>query len=305
MKRDLIGYGQHPPAVNWPGSAKVAVNFCVNYEEGAEYALTNGDAHHESYLSDLGTLPVTPGIRHLNIESAYEYGSRAGFWRILEAFTRRGLAFTVNGVGLALEQNPEAARAIADTVCDIQCHGWRWIDYQFMDEAEERAHIANCVTGVEKLTGARPIGWYTGRPSAHTRRLVVEEGGFLYDSDCYNDDLPFWNHDYGRPLLVLPYSLDTNDSAFTRPHGFKLGDEILQYWKDSFARLHWEGEGGEGRPPRPKMMTIGLHGRVIGRPGRISALERFLDYLQGQEGAWICRRGDIARHWADHHPPEI
>lgn len=294
--RDLIGYAGDPPFADWPGGARIAVNFCVNYEEGAEYCLLNGDDQHETLLTDLGAMEVLAGERHLNIESAYEYGSRVGFWRILEVLTKRRLKFTVNAVGLALEQNPAAAEAIARADCDIQAHAWRWIDYQFVEEETEREHIRLCVDTIERLTGARPLGWYTGRPSLNTRRLVVEEGGFLYDSDSYNDDLPYWTHQYGSPHLVLPYSLDTNDSSFTRPIGFSTADEAVRYWCDSFERLLREGQ------TKPKMMTIGLHGRIIGRPGRIGALERFLDHLDRRDGVWVCRRVDIARHWMERHP---
>ena len=294
--RDLIGYAGDPPFADWPGGARIAVNFCVNYEEGAEYCLLNGDEQHETLLTDLGSMEALAGERHLNIESAYEYGSRVGFWRILEVFTNRKLKFTVNAVGRALEQNPAAARAIARADCDIQAHAWRWIDYQFVSEHTEREHIRLCVAAIERPTGARPLGWYTGRPSLNTRRLVVEEGGFLYDSDSYNDDLPYWTRQSGKAHLVLPYSLDTNDSSFTRPIGFSTADEAVQYWCDTFERLHREGRN------RPKMMTIGLHARIIGRPGRIAALERFLDYLDRRDGVWVCQRLDIARHWMERHP---
>jgi len=294
--RDLVGYAGDPPFADWPGGARIAVNFCVNYEEGAEYCVLNGDDHHETMLSDLGAMDALAGERHLNIESAYEYGSRAGFWRILEVFTSRKLKFTVNAVGLALEQNTAAAKAIAAAECDVQGHAWRWIDYQFVEEAVEREHIRLCVEAIERRTGKRPLGWYTGRPSLNTRRLVVEDGGFLYDSDSYNDDLPYWTTQHGKPHLIVPYSLDTNDSSFTRPIGFSTADECVQYWCDTFERLHREGRA------RPKMMTIGLHARIIGRPGRIAALERFLDYLDRREGVWVCQRADIARHWMERHP---
>ena len=296
MERDLVGYAGRAPVVAWPGGARIAVNFVLNYEEGAETCLLNGDEANETLLSDLGSIEAVPGQRHLNIESAYEYGSRVGFWRILEVFRAEKIAFTVNAVGLALEQNPAAAAAIAAADADIQSHGWRWIDYQFVEETKEREHIRKCVDTIERLTGSRPLGWYSGRPSANTRRLVVEEGGFLYDSDAYNDDLPYWTSCYGRPHLVLPYSLDTNDSRFTRAQGFNLAEECYLYWRDSFDCLYKEGASGG------KMMTIGLHGRLIGRPGRIAALTRFLDYIRGFEGVWICQRGDIARHWIDRHP---
>ncbi len=299
QERDLIGYAGNPPLADWPDGARLAVNFCVNYEEGAEYCLLNGDEHHETLLSDFGEMPHAAHERHLNIESAYEYGSRVGFWRILEVFENLDLPFTVNAVGLALEQNPLAAEKIAAANCDIQCHGWRWIDYHSVPEEVEREHIRRCVAGVLELTGERPIGWYTGRPSPNTRRLVVEDSGFLYDSDSYNDDLPYWTNQFGRPHLILPYSLDTNDSSFTRALGFSSPQECLQYWRDTVDRLLREGA------KHPKMMTIGLHGRIIGRPGRIGALEAFLDYLSELEDVWICRRGEIARHWVARHPFDI
>ena len=294
--RDLVGYAGDPPDADWPGGARIAVNFVLNYEEGAEYCLLNGDEGNETLLSDLGAIATLPGERHLNIESAYEYGSRVGFWRILSLFRAAEIPFTVNAVGLALKQNPAAARAIAAADADVQAHGWRWIDYQFVEEEVEREHIKMCVETIARLTGSRPLGWYTGRPSINTRRLVVEEGGFLYDSDLYNDDVPHWNKSYGRPHLLLPYCLDTNDSRFTRAQGFDLAEECFAYWRDSFDCLY--GEGAKGG----KMMTIGLHGRLIGRPGRIAALTRFIDYIRGFEGVWICRRLDIARHWIARHP---
>ena len=298
-ERDLVGFAGQPPQVDWPGGARIAVNFVLNYEEGAEYCLLNGDQAHETLLSDLGAVTAMPGERHLNIESAYEYGSRVGFWRILSLFQAAEIPFTVNAVGLALEQNPAAAAAIAEADADVQAHGWRWIDYQFVEEAVEREHIRKCVETIDRLTGNRPLGWYTGRPSINTRRLVVEEGGFLYDSDLYNDDVPYWTQAYGRPHLLLPYCLDTNDSRFTRAQGFDLAEECFAYWRDSFDCLY--GEGAKGG----KMMTIGLHGRLVGRPGRIAALTRFIDYIRGFEGVWICKRLEIARHWIARHPCDV
>lgn len=295
--RDLIGYADNPPEPAWPGGARVALNCVINYEEGAEYCLLNGDSTHETLLSDLGAVEATPGQRHLNMESVYEFGSRIGFWRVLKAFQSRGLPCTINAVGLALEQNPQAAQAIARADVDIQSHGWRWIDYQFVGEEEERRHIAQCIETITRVIGSRPLGWYTGRPSANTRRLVVEEGGFLYDSDAYNDEVPYWCHDYGRPHLILPYALDTNDSRFTRAQGFDVADDCYVYFKDSFDCLYREGT------ERGKMMSIGLHGRLIGRPGRIAALERFLDHVLAHDEVWICKRNDIAHHWIDKHPP--
>jgi len=294
--RDLIGYGTHSPQPDWPGGARLALNIVVNYEEGAENCLLNGDAGPETLLSDLSGLESVPGTRILNIESVYEYGSRVGFWRVLGVLRERALPFTINAVGLALERSPTAAAAIAEADCDVQAHGWRWIDYQYMGEAEERRHIGLCVEAIARLTGERPLGWYSGRPSLNTRRLVVEEGGFLYDSDAYNDELPYWTRDFGRPHLVLPYCLDTNDSRFTRAQGFDLAEQFFVYLRDTFDCLYAEGA------EQPKMMTVGLHGRLVGRPGRIAGLSRFLDHAMAHERVWICKRNDIARHWIERHP---
>ena len=295
-RRDLIGYANDPPRADWPGGAHLALNLVINYEEGAEYCVLNGDGRPETALSDLSGLEPVPGTRILNIEQVYEYGSRIGFWRVLRTLEARQLPFTVNAVGLALEQNPAAARAIAAADCDVQPHAWRWIDYQYLGEDEERRHIAQCVETIARLTGERPLGWYTGRPSLNTRRLVVEEGGFLYDSDCYNDELPYWTTDFGRPHLILPYCLDTNDSRFTRAQGFDLAEEFFTYLRDTFDCLYAEGA------QRPAMMTVGLHGRLVGRPGRIAGLARFLDHVMAHDHVWICKRNDIARHWIETHP---
>ncbi len=293
--RDLIGYGDSPPAVVWPGAARVAVNFCVNYEEGGERCVLNGDDRSESRLADVD-VESRLGRRDLNIESSYEYGSRVGYWRLIKAFSERGLQATVNLVGLAGERNPIALRAMIDAGFDLQPHGWRWIDYDTLTEAEEAAYLAKSIAQVEALTGKPPLGYYAGLPSMNTRRLVARAGNFLYDSDVYNDDLPYWSPDYPG-LLLVPYSLDTNDSRFGRGEaGYQIADEFFAYLKDSFDQLYAEGA------THPKMMTIGLHARLIGRPGRIGALQRFLDYLQAQERVWICRRDDIARHWAENHP---
>lgn len=292
--RHLIGYAGNPPDGAWPNGARVAVNFCLNYEEGAERHIAHGDGVSETVLQEY--VPDTRiGGRDPNAESMYEYGSRAGFWRILDVFRTRGLDFTVNAVGQALTLNPPAAEAIAACGADIHAHGWRWIDYHGMDPEEERNHIARTIETIRALTGERPIGWYTGRPSLNTRRLVVEEGGFLYDSDSYSDDVPYWVHEYGRPHLVIPYSIDTNDSRFFRTSGFITGEDFFAYNRDTFDTLAEEG----GR-----MMTIGLHARMIGRPGRIGALKRLLDHMTAHGGAWIARRADIARHWKKTHPPK-
>ncbi len=295
--RDFVGYGGRPPDPAWPGGARLAVNLVLNYEEGAEYSLGEGDGIAESVLSDLAAAPPIEGGRNLNIESLYEYGSRVGFWRILELFRERALPFTVNAVGRALELNPRAAAAIAEADADVQSHGWRWIDYHAVPEDVEREHIAQCVETIERLVGAPPLGWYTGRPSPNTRRLVVEHGGFLYDSDAYNDDLPYWTTDYGRPHLILPYSLDCNDSRCARNQGFDHADDFFVFMRDVFDWLYREGE------KTPRMMSVGLHCRLIGRPGRIAGLARFLDYLMAHDKVWICKRLEIARHWLEHHPP--
>jgi peptidoglycan/xylan/chitin deacetylase (PgdA/CDA1 family) len=293
--RDLIGYADQPPAVVWPDEARIAVNFCINYEEGAELCVLNGDNRSEVRVSDVA-VEARIGGRDLNIESSYEYGSRVGYWRLLRAFTDRGLKATVNLVGLAGWQNPKALRAMIDAGFDLHPHGWRWFDYNDLEASAERECIRNSVEQIRQLTGEPPLGYYAGLPSLNTRRLIVEEGNFLYDSDVYNDDLPYWSPDYPE-LLLVPYSLDTNDSKFSRgDHDYQLGDEFFTYLKDSFDILYAEGE------TRPKMMTVGLHARLIGRPGRIGSLYKFLDYVLGHERVWVCRRDDLARYWAEHYP---
>jgi putative urate catabolism protein len=292
--RDLTGYGANPPDPQWPGGARVAVNFCINYEEGAEMCVLNGDARSEVRVSDL-VVEARTGARDLNMESNYEYGSRVGYWRILKAFSARGLPATINLVGLAGELVPEPLAAMIEAGFDLQPHGWRWIDYHGLDEAEERALIRKSREQVIRLTGRPPMGYYAGMPSLNTRRLAIEEG-YVFDSDCYNDDLPWWSRDHAKPHLVIPYSLETNDSRFGRREGYQVGDEFFTYLKDSFDVLH--AEGAEA----PKMMTVGLHARLLGRPGRIGALHRILDYMAGHEQVWITRREDIARHWMTVHP---
>ena len=293
--RDFIGYADQPPAVVWPDEARIAVNFCINYEEGAELCVLNGDNRSEVRVSDVA-VETRIGGRDLNIESSYEYGSRVGYWRLLKAFTDRDLKATVNLVGLAGWQNPKALRAMIDTGFDLHPHGWRWFDYNDLEASAERECIRNSVEQIRQLTGEPPLGYYAGMPSLNTRRLIVEEGSFLYDSDVYNDDLPYWSPDYPE-LLLVPYSLDTNDSKFSRgDHDYQLGDEFFTYLKDSFDILYAEGE------TQPKMMTIGLHARLIGRPGRIGSLYKFLDYVLGHERVWVCRRDDLARYWAEHYP---
>ena len=298
--RDFVGYADDPPDPTWPGGARLALNIVLNYEEGAEYGLLEGDERAETLLSDLAVGPPLEGARNLNMESAYEYGSRVGFWRVFGLLRSSGLAFTVNAVGRALELNPRAAEAIGEAVADgqadIQSHAWRWIDYHEIDEATERAHIARCVETIERLTGAPPRGWYTGRPSPNTRRLVVEHGGFLYDSDAYNDDWPYWVTDYDRPHLVVPYGLDTNDSRSARNQGFDRAEDFFLFMRDAFDWLYAEGETA------PRMMSLGLHCRLTGRPGRTLGLARFLDHVMRHDKVWICRRLDLARHWIEQHP---
>ncbi len=298
--RDMVGYGPHAPRADWPGDARVAVQFVVNYEEGGENCVLHGDGGAEQFLSEMFN-PAPYPDRHLSMESIYEYGSRVGVWRILKEFEKRGLPLTVFGVAMALERNPEATAAFRELGHEIACHGWRWIHYQEVPEAVEREHMAIGMALMERLTGERPLGWYTGRDSPNTRRLVADYGGFLYDSDYYGDDLPFWTRvtktdGNTTPHLIVPYTLDANDMRFSLPQGFSHGEEFFQYLKDSFDALYAEGEDS------PRMLSVGLHCRLTGRPGRIRALQRFLDYLEKFDKVWICRRVDIARHWQAKHP---
>jgi peptidoglycan/xylan/chitin deacetylase (PgdA/CDA1 family) len=293
-RRDLAGYGATPPDPKWPGRARIAVNFCINYEEGAELCVLNGDDRSESRVSDL-VVSARSGARDLNMESNYEFGSRVGYWRLIRAFAERGLPATVNLVGLAGELVPEPLAAMVEAGFDLQPHGWRWIDFHTLTEAEERALIRRSREQVVRLTGRPPMGYYAGMPSINTRRLAIEEG-YVFDSDCYNDELPWWSLDFGKPHLVIPYSLETNDSRFGRAEGYQVGDEFFTYLKDSFDVLYAEGAERAG------MMTVGLHARLLGRPGRIGALHRILDYMAGHDRIWICRREDIARHWMAAHP---
>ena len=294
--RDLVGYGANVPQARWPDGARIAVQFVINYEEGAENCVLNGDAASEAFLSEMVGTAARPGVRHMSMEWLYEYGSRAGFWRLRRLFDERGLTATVFAVGMALERNPEAARAMVDSGFEIASHGWRWIDYQYIDEATEREHIGLAVAAIERATGQRPLGWYTGRCSPNTRRLVAEYGGFLYDADSYADDLPYWELVDGKPQLIVPYTLDTNDMRFVAPQGFNSGEQFYAYLKDAFDVLYAEGV------QRPKMLSVGLHCRIAGRPARAAALARFLDYVKQHEKVWVCRRVDIARHWREHHP---
>jgi putative urate catabolism protein len=294
--RDLVGYGANVPHAQWPNGARIAVQFVINYEEGAENCILNGDAASEAFLSEMVGTAARPGVRHMSMEWLYEYGSRAGFWRLRRLFDERGLTATVFAVGMALERNPEAAHAMVESGFEIASHGWRWIDYQYVDEATEREHIGLAVAAIQRATGQRPLGWYTGRCSPNTRRLVAECGGFLYDADSYADDLPYWELAAGKPQLIVPYTLDTNDMRFVAPQGFNSGDQFYAYLKDAFDVLYAEGA------QRPKMLSVGLHCRIAGRPARAAALARFLDYVKQHQAVWVCRRVDIARHWREHHP---
>jgi len=294
--RDLVGYGRRRPHAGWPGGARVAVSFVLNYEEGGERNVMDGDPHAETYLTpEIVGAPAVAG-RNYNVEDLFEYGSRAGFWRLLRLFEERRLPFTSWAVGLALERNPEAGIAMAEAGHEVASHSWRWIDYAAMPEEQERQDIRQTVEAIKRITGAEPLGWYTGRYSVNTRRLVMEETGTLYDSDCYNDDLPYWVTVGGRPRLLVPYALDTNDFKFALSPGWTSGDDFFTYLKAAFDRLYQEGEH------EPKMMSIGLHCRLSGRPARSEALARFMDYVQAHEKAWVCRRVEIARHWIAQHP---
>ncbi len=296
--RDFVGYGAEPPDADWPGGARVAVQFVINYEEGSEYSIPEGDGRTETGLAEVAGGRVPPGERDLAMESMYEYGSRVGVWRIIRLFEERGLPATFFACALALERNPAVAEALVRNGYDVCCHGWRWIEHYKLDAETEREHIARAVASIERTTGARPLGWYCRYgPSVNTRRLVVEEGGFLYDSDAYNDELPYWTAVDGAPHLVVPYSLDANDLKFSPGGNLMTGDDFFTYLREGFDLLYAEGA------ERPKMMSIGLHPRVIGRPSRAAAIARFLDYLIGIDDVWICRRLDIARHWIDRHPP--
>jgi putative urate catabolism protein len=292
--RDMIGYGAAPPHPRWPGDARIAVQFVVNVEEGGENCVLHGDAASETFLSDIANPLAIVAGRNMNIESMYEYGSRAGFWRLLRLFDKHALPFTCFGVGMALLRNPDAVAAMQARGHEIATHGWRWIDYQHMPEAEERAHLQRAIAAHIEATGQRPLGWYLGRCSPNTRRLVAEEGGFLYDSDSYADDLPYWDTQHGSTQLIIPYTLEANDMRFATG-SLATSDQFFSYLRDSFDVLYAEGA------ETPKMMSVGLHCRLAGRAGKFAGLARFLSYLATQEKVWICRRIDIARHWHEHH----
>ncbi|MES2999914.1 MAG: allantoinase PuuE [Pseudomonadota bacterium] len=300
--RDLVGYARNPPHAQWPDGARIAVQFVLNYEEGGENSVLHGDAGSEQFLSEMFN-PPSYAARHLSMEGIYEYGSRTGVWRILREFENRKLPLTVFGVSMALQRHPELTSAFRQLGHEIACHGLRWINYQGVDEATEREHMAQAMRIIDELTGERALGWYTGRDSPNTRRLVADYGGFEYDSDYYGDDLPFWmkvakTDGNVVPQLVVPYTLDTNDMRFALPQGFAQAEDFFVYLRDSFDALYTEGEAS------PKMMSVGMHCRLLGRPGRIVALQRFLDHVQKHDKVWVCRRIDIARHWKQTHPYE-
>ncbi|WP_201443345.1 allantoinase PuuE [Marinobacter nitratireducens] len=300
--RDLIGYGRALPEVTWPGRARVAVQFVLNYEEGGENCILHGDSHSERFLSEIVGAEAFPD-RHMSMESIYEYGSRVGVWRILNEFQRRDLPLTVFGVAMALQRNPEVAQAFRELNHEIACHGWRWLHYQNVSEEIEREHMKRAIEIFQELYGEKPMGWYTGRDSPNTRRLLLDEGSFLYDSDYYGDDLPFWvrQSDSAGDMhnhLVVPYTLDTNDMRFATPQGFNTGDHFFEYLRDAFDVLYAEGKD------TPKMLSVGLHCRLIGRPGRFRGLQRFLDHIEAHDRVWVTRRVDVARHWVEHHPFE-
>ena len=294
--RDLIGYANKPPVANWPDNARIAVQFVINYEEGGENCILHGDRASEAFLSEIVGAQALEGVRHMNMESIYEYGARVGFWRLHKLFTERHLPVTVFGVAMALERNPAAVAAMKSAKWEIASHGYRWIDYQYIDETTEREHLQKAIDIHESVTGERPTGWYLGRCSPNTHRLVAEEGGFIYNADSYADDLPYWDSMHGpQPQLIVPYTLDANDMRFASPQGFNSGDQFFNYLKDSFDTLYAEGSD------TPRMLSVGLHCRLVGRPGRIASLARFLDYIGEFEQVWVTRRIDIARHWHTNH----
>lgn len=294
--RDMIGYGPTPPQANWPNRAQLAVQFVINYEEGGENNILHGDAASEAFLSEIVGADPWPGQRHMSMESIYEYGSRVGVWRLLDLFKSRDIPLTLFAVAMALQRNPAVAEAALAQGHEICSHGYRWIDYRNVPLEVEREHLHKAIEIIREITGERPLGWYTGRGGENTRALVVEEGGFLYDADDYSDDLPFWTRVDGKDHLVVPYTLDANDMRFASPQGFNSGDQFFAYLRDSFDTLYAEGA------VTPRMMSIGLHCRIAGRPGRIAALARFIDYAQAKSDVWFTRRIDIARHWRAKFP---
>ena len=296
--RDMVGYGAHPPHPQWPGNARIAVQFVVNYEEGGENNILHGDEASEAFLSEIVGADARKGVRHMNMESIYEYGSRAGFWRLHRMFTDRAMPVTVFGVATALERNPEAVAAMKQAGWEIASHGLKWIEHQYMSIERERLQMEEAMRLHEAATGQRPLGWYTGRTSENSRELTAELGGFLYNADSYADELPYWETTAHGPQLIVPYTLDANDMRFATNQGFNSGDQFFAYLRDSFDVLYAEGETA------PKMMSVGLHCRLVGRPGRAAALARFLDYVQSHDAVWVTTRADIARHWRERFPYE-
>ena len=296
--RDMVGYGAHPPHPQWPGNARIAVQFVVNYEEGGENNILHGDEASEAFLSEIVGADARKGVRHMNMESIYEYGSRAGFWRLHRMFTDRAMPVTVFGVATALEKNPEAVEAMKQAGWEIASHGLKWIEHQYMSIERERLQMEDAIRLHEAATGERPLGWYTGRTSENSRELTAELGGFLYNADSYADELPYWETTAHGPQLIVPYTLDANDMRFATNQGFNSGDQFFAYLRDSFDVLYAEGETA------PKMMSVGLHCRLVGRPGRAAALARFLDYVQSHDAVWVATRADIARHWRERFPYE-
>ena len=291
--RDMTGYGKESIHPNWPNKAKIAVQFVLNYEEGGENSILHGDDSSETFLSEIIGAKAYQGARHMSMESLYEYGSRSGVWRILRLFEEFNIPITIFAVGLAIARNRQLADYLVDHNYDICAHGFRWIDYQFIEEEVEREHIKDCISILTEFLGKRPEGWYTGRNSPNTRKLIIEEGGFLYDSDAYDDDLPYWANEFDTDSkhLIIPYTLDVNDMRFASPQGFNSGDQFFNYLKDSFDALYKEGETS------PKMMSIGMHARILGRPGRIMAMRKFLEYISTFDNVWLCSRREIADHW--------
>jgi len=292
----MIGYGANPPDPKWPGGARLAIQFVLNYEEGGENCILHGDDASEAFLSEIVGADMLPDVRHISMESIYEYGSRAGVWRLLRLFKKFDIPLTIFGVAMAMERNPDVVDAFLEAGHEICSHGYRWINYQYVPEDVEREHMQKAIDIIKHMTGERPLGWYTGRTSPNTRKLVMEEGGFLYDADSYDDDLPYWYQEAGKSQLVVPYTLDVNDMRFAALQGFNSGDQYFTYLKDTFDTLYEEGAEA------PKMMSVGMHCRLVGRPGRIAALKRFLEYVTAHQDVWFARRIDIARHWHEHHP---
>ncbi len=295
--RNLVGYGNKEMNVVWPNNSRLALQIVLNYEEGAENSILHGDKHSETFLSEIiGAQPIKG--RHINMESMYEFGSRRGFWRLHKLFKEKNIPITIFGVAMALERNPEVCNAIKNGNYEIACHGWRWIDYQNVKKKIEKEHMKKAIKSIKKIFGERPLGWYTGRCSPNTRDLVFQDGGFLYDSDSYSDDLPYWEYKKNKKQLIIPYTLDNNDMRFATNQGFNSGEQFYTYLKDSFDALYEEGK------TNPKMMSVGLHCRLIGRPGRIQSLKKFLDYVLKFKDVWICKRIDIAKHWIKNYPSE-